>query len=379
MEEGMAVLPEAPVTTVGGFNGVVTPHHPRTDENAAIAVFKYRERERLQLRSYPIVDIVFWGHPECPQEKQDEFLMMNFIPIEIGDLSYRKVKRSNDEPATSATEALVITLGYDPANISYGEIKLMEILAQRNGYDLEGQRIKGGYMNKFPMSIPLNLRNIYGLEGYNELDIMTRYQDIVLAYIEYENRPEDTVKTQIQEELQDLARMTEKCQNAAFTPGRYLRDLCYRGEPADQIREKVQFWIKASNACQREYLKTRDEWPKMEKLKFLMEGMRGAAVETTNQFVSKVVFNHEDMEAWVGFGIVIIRNPDSGHSAILTNNYNRRKDVSSLHTELERLEPGLWHRQDSNIFNGTDMYRDVPRSDQSLSQLAGLVSRFPPR
>ena len=334
------------------FQGVVTPHGPRTDEIASIAL-----KERLQNNT--TTEIKLWGHPECPIEEVEKFLNQGFLPIEIGDLNYKAVG------VGSAAEATVKTLGYDLSNLSPGEMTLLDMLARRN---------QNGYMNQFHMSLPRILKDVYDLQGYNEEDVMNRFKDIVYSFLEYEDRPEGANLLQIREELQDLAKKTEQCQNAPFTPGRYLRDLCYRNEPTEQIREKVSFWITAWNRWQEEFSKARNEWPTVEKLHFSVLGLPAAAVETTNRFLAKVCFGKDQPDR---VDIFVSRNPETGHAVIMT----RKKDVSALHRELGRLEPGLWywHESAGNIINGGPLYPEVTPTSLPLSELAGLISKFPPR
>lgn len=338
--------------TTTTFRGVVMPHGPRTDEVSAIVLL-----ERLQGR--PLSEVKFWGNPECPIEQIKEFLTEGLLPVEIGDFSYQIAG------VRSAAEATLQTLGYEQGSLTSGQLALLEMLAQRN---------QNGYMNQFYMSLPRILKDVYDLPEYDEMDVMNRFKDIVHAFLDYEDRPEGSNLTQIREELQDLAKATQKCQNAPFTPGRYLRDLCYRGESTEQIREKVKFWINAWDHWQREFRNARTDWPKTQKLRFSVLGLPAAAVETTNKFLAKVCFGKDQPDR---IDIFVGRNPETGHAVIMT----KRKNVSALYQELERLEPGRWYRHESagNIINGGPLYPEVTPTSLPLSELAGLVSKYPPR
>ncbi|MDP3697206.1 MAG: hypothetical protein Q8R55_04220 [Candidatus Taylorbacteria bacterium] len=332
-----------------GLRGVITPHNSATDEICAIAVFERRQRIKT-------AEIRTWGHPECAPDQIEKFLAEGFLPVEIGEMSYKAVG------ASSATEALTMALGYDQTSLSAGEIKLLELLARRN---------RDGYMNQFPMSLPRILKDLYDLPGYDELDLVERFKNMVHAFLEDEDREEsfelDNAGHEITK-LQDLVTATTKCQFDPFTPGRYLRDLWRRGEPADQIREKVSFWITAWNRWQEEYAKAKAEWPKMEKISFSVNGLDGAAVETANRFIAKVGAPTVD--------IFVNKRPD-GHAAVMT----RRRNASVLNRELQRLEPAKWHYHESagNLINGGPHFPEIEPTSLSLQGLVGLVQQFPPK
>lgn len=370
---------------VAKFHGVVTPHHPRTDETSAIVFLERRRHE-------PVDEIKLWGHPECSWDTIDQFVAQGFLPIEIGETSYKEINNSRNKLIFgSAMEAAVSLLGFEKDDLDPGELKLMEILARRNGNGPKGKN-EGGYMNKFHMSLPRILKDVYMFPGYDEADVITRFKDIVHAFLEYENRPEEAVIPPIRiwydpsavervpiqildvPDLDDLAKKTAKCQLAPFTPGRYLRDLCYRGEPADVIREKVEFWIKAWYHFQSEFIKARHDWPREEeKLRFSFDGFPGAALKTGNRFFPKVVFGDEqpgNVNLLISMGL-------TGHTAIIVKN---KKNTFALYQELNRLEPGRWFRHEAtqNLFNGGPEFPDMTPTSLSLGELAGLVEKFPP-
>lgn len=334
-------------TTAQAFRGVVTPRPLLPDEISAIVLL-----ERLQ--GSPVSEIKFSDHSEYPPEQIDALFSQQLFPIELGEMSYK----AND--ASSATEALVKTLGYDPANLNAGEVKLMELLARRN---------RDGYMNQSQMSLPRILGNLYDL-GYDEMDLIERFKDVVRFFLEDENRKargEAPARddASMLDELRDLAEVAKKCQFAPFTPGRYLRDMWRCGEPVDRIREKVYFWVNAWNRFQKEYAKAKAEWPKMEKVNFSVNvnGFSGAAVETDNRFIAKVAAPTVD---------IFVNRRFDGHAAIMT----RRLNVSALSREFQRLEPGKWyyHKPAGHLINGGSS----PASELSLVQLVELVKSFPP-
>lgn len=354
MEEAAVVA-----TPTVDYRGFITPHHPRTDENSAMAVYEYREMERLGLDQPPAFNVKFFGKPDCSLAELDQFLTDGYLPIEIGEMRYQAVG------AGSAAEAMVQMIGFSLSDLTEGEQKLLEMLVRRN---------HSGYMNQFHMSIPRILKDVYHLSGYAEVEVMNRFKDIVHAFLEYENRPEGETAVTIPSELNDLAKMTKDCQLAAFTPGRYLRDLCYRGEPADQIREKVKFWVTAWNRFQSELDRARTEWPKAEKLRFSFNGLPAAALVTDNRFFSKVCFS--DRQAG-NVDLLVTMNP-AGHTAVMIRG---KKNTATLFRELEMREPGIWHRHGAtgNILNGGLEFPDVAPTGLKLSELAGLVAQFPPR
>lgn len=324
-----------------------------------MVVYEYREMERLGLNQPPVLDIKFFGQPECSMAKLEQFFIEGYLPIEIGEMRYQAVG------AGSATEAMIQMLGFELADLTTGEQELLKMLTKRN---------QNGYMNQFHISLPRILKDVYLLPGYDEVDVMNRFKDIVHAYLEYENRPGYELDVYIEEELGRLQRGTEKCQLAPFTPGRYLRDLCYRGEPTEKIREKVGFWITAWNRFQAEFARAKHEWPRTDKFRFSFNGLDAAALETDNKFFSKVCFG-KDQAGRVD--LFVIRDADTGHTAILT----RRKDSLALYRELNRLEPGRWFRHEptGNLLNGGSEFPDVIPTGLKLSELPGLVAQFPPR
>lgn len=333
-------------TTGQVFRGVVTPRPLLPDEISAIVLL-----ERLQDSS--VSEITFSDHSEYTLEEIDALLEQGFFPIELGEMSYKA------NGTGSATEALVKTLGLDPASLNAGEIKLMELLARRN---------RDGYMNQFQMSLPRILGNLYDL-GYDEMDLLERFKNVVHFFLEDENRKARgetpaRADASVLDELPDLVGVIKKCQFAPFTPGRYLRDMWRCGEPVDQIREKVTFWISAWNRFQEEYAKAKTELSTIEKVNFSANGFSGVAVETDNRFIAKVGAPTVD--------IFINRRPD-GHAAIMT----RGRDMTALSKELQRLEPGRWyyHQPAGHVINGGSS----PASELSLAQLVELDKGFPPK
>lgn len=329
-----------------GFRGIATLRPLLPDEISAIVAL-----ERHQ--GSPAPEIKFLEHSECSPEQIDQLLEQGFLPIEIGEMSYKAIG------ASSATEALIKTLGYDPASLNAGEIKLLELLAQRN---------RDGYMNQFHMSLPRIFGNLYDL-GYDEMDLIERFKDVVRAFLEDKDNQADGMlplrnDSLMASELSDLVEATKKCQFAPFTPGRYLRDLWRLEEQADKIREKVSFWINAWDLWQTEYAKAKSEWPKVEKLNFAIGDLTGVAVETNNRFIAKV--------GAPTVGVFINRRLD-GHAAVMT----RRLDVSVLAQELEKLEPGRWyyHKPAGHLVNGGSS----KASEFSLTQLVELAEKFPPK
>jgi len=343
------------VETGTKFGGVVTPHNPRTDEISAIVLLE-------RLSGNPVTEIKLWGHPECSWTKIDEFVASGLMPIEIGDLGYQSVNLS------SAAEAVVAMLGYEKEQLKPSEVNLLDMLARRN---------RDGYMNQFHMSLPRILKDLYDLPEYDELDLISRFKDVVHAFLEDEDLEDsyeqDKAGSEITQ-LQDLVTATVRCQFTPLTPGRYLRDLWRRGEPADQIRVKVEFWINAWNRWQTEFRNAQHEWPRVDKLRFTFNGLDGAAaIQTANRFFPKVCFG-KDQPGKVD--LLIIQGP-SGHTAIMT----KKRNVSALFQELNNLEPGRWHLHQSagQLINGGPMFPEITPTSLSLAQLAGLVAKFTPR
>lgn len=333
-------------TAVKTFRGVVTPRPMLPDEISAVILL-----ERLQ--GSPVSEIRFSEHSNYSSEDIDALLEQGLFPIELGEMSYRAVG------ASSATEALVKNLGLNPADLNAGENLLLELLARRN---------RDGYMNQFPMSLPRILGNLYDL-GYDEMDLINRFKDVDLFFLKDENRRarnEAPARTDasMTDELPDLAEVAKKCTSAPFTPGRYMRDMWRCGEPVDQIREKVSFWINAWDRFQEEYAKAKTDWPKMEKVNFSVNGFSGAAVETDNRFIAKIGAPTMD--------IFINRRLD-GHAAFMT----RKRNLLALSQELQRLEPKKWyyHKPAGHLINGGSS----PASEFSLAQLVELAKSFPPK
>lgn len=327
-----------------GFRGIATLRPLLPDEISAMVVL-----ERHQ--GSPILEIKFLEHSDCSPEQIDNLLEEGLFPIEVGEMGYRTTG------ANSATEALVKTLGYEPTDLGAGEIKLLELLAQRN---------RDGYMNQFHMSLPRIFGNLYDL-GYDEMDLIERFKDVIHVFLEgkdgqaNEEMRDDSIMAS---ELPDLVEATKKCQFAPFTPGRYLRDLWRRGESIEQIREKVSFWIEAWNRWQQEYAKAKAEWPNIQKINFSIGNLPGTAVETNNRFIAKV---------GAPTVCVFINRRLDGHAAIMT----RRQDLSALAKELARLEPGKWyyHQPAGHLVNGGNS----TASELSLAQLIELAKEFPPK
>ncbi|MBI2064110.1 MAG: hypothetical protein HYT66_00105 [Candidatus Yanofskybacteria bacterium] len=336
---------EEKVETAIVFRGVATPRPLLPDEISALVVL-----ERIQ--SSPISEIRFHDRSECSPEQIDEFLAQGLFPVELGDMSYKTID------VGSATEAVIVNLGLNPTEMSSGVSKLIELMARRN---------QSGYLNQNHMSVPRILGNLYDL-GYDEMDLIDRFKDVVQAFIDDKDRKAESRAparddTTMESELPELVQVTKKCQFASFTPGRYLRDLWRRGDPVDQIREKVSFWIDAWDRFQKEYANARTEWAEMGKINFCVLGLSGAAVETNNRFIAKVAAPTVD---------IFINRRFDGHGAVMTLG----RDMSALAEELEQLEPGRWyyHRPAGHLINGGSS----PASELSLDRLIELVKENHP-
>lgn len=359
METASTVTVENTKTVL--FRGIVTPRPLLPDEIIGIVSLE-------ELQGVPISDIIFLESPNCSLEQITEYVDRGFFPIEVGKMSYKSTNNSRNQPAGSATEAVLINLGYeDPADRTAGENKLVELMARRN---------EKGHLNKGHMSIPRILGHLYDL-GYGEIDLIERFKDVVRVFRDDINRKaggtpparEDSLMT---DQLPDLFRKiefreetqeTKKCQFSPFTPDRYLRDLWRLGTPIDEIQRKVSFWIEAWNRFQEEYRKAKTEWEsgKILRIEFSVNGLSGAAVETDNRFVAKV--------AAPTVNVLINRRTD-GHGAIMTLGRN----LSTLSQELNRIEPSKWyyHKPAGHLINGGGSLA----SDLALDQIIQLVKKF---
>ena len=327
------------------LRGVATPRPMLPDEISAIVLLE-------RLGNTPVPEIRFLEQSEYSPEQLEELLSQRFFPIEVGEMAYKAVG------AGSAAEAVVINLELDPTELPAGETKLIELMALRN---------KNGHLNKNHMSIPRIFGNLYDL-GYDEMDLIERFKDVVRVFLDDINRKADgrvaaRDDASMALELDDFVQATAKCQFAAFTPGRYLRDLWRRGDPVEQIRERVSFWITAWDRFQEEYREAKAKWEGMEKFQFSVNGFSGAAVETNNRFIAKVAAPTVD---------IFINRRSDGHGAIMT----RGRDLSVLSQELQRVEPGRWyyHRPAGHLINGGSS----SPSELTLDQLVGLAKSFPP-
>ncbi len=290
----------------------------------------------------------------------DALMDEGFFPIEIGKFRYNLVKNSRNNTASSALESSLIMIGCeDIENQSPGEQVLVSIFARRN---------EDGYMNKFRMSLPRILGNLYDL-GYDEMELIKRFKDVVRVFlINKDNRanliPPERDDRSMAEEILDLVERTKK-DFSPFTIGCYLRCLWRLGQPVEQIREKVGFWLSAWDKWQEAYSDAeKNEWPKIEKVNFSAGNYTGTSIQTDNRFISKVGSQTVD--------IFINRRLD-GHAAIMT----RKLRMTNLNRELEKIEPGKWyyHKPTGHLINGG---ASKP-SSLSSAQLIELVQKFPPR
>ncbi len=347
MTEALAMRTEVVANT---FKGIVTLPNPAIDEIAAICVF-----ETL----YGIQkEIIFYGLSGCLNKEIDDLISDGYFPIEVGGYNYRQHKLG------SAAEMVANIAGCTEASLSAGTREVFELLEKENNR---------GCLKRYPMSIVWMIQELYHFPEYNMTDLVNRAKEVVGALIDDLDRKSGMISPvredlDMTSELADIFETTEKCQNAPFTPGRYMRDMWRLGEPVEKIQERVSFWVTAWSRFQEEYAKAKEEWSKIAKENFSFGNMAGVAISTSNRFVSKIASRSTN--------VLINRNPDTGHTVIMT----ARKNLSALNRELQRREPDMWyyHEQAGNLINGGPSYPSVRPTGLALSELANLVVRFSP-
>ena len=335
-----------------GYKGVVMLYHPPIDKICAKVVLERHLGHLLPVAEY-------YGNPVCSIQQMLEWEEQGLFPIDIGDEKY------NRGLADSATEAAMNILKLAP---SPAEQKLIEILSRNN---------KTGYLKSFHFSVSWFIRELYELDGYDQTEIIERAGRVVHAFLAVEdmNMEAESVNENLTD-LADIAVITQICNNAPFTVGRFLRDLERLGHPVGEIRKECEWWFGGFSDIEIALEGARDEYNVLPKTRFPVGNFRATFVTTNSYFVSKVATRDQETD------ILLVRR-STGHMAFLS----RGLDISNLAREIKALEPDdrWYHHQGpgqlingGKVYGGTE-YGAAKPTALSNDKLTELLQRFPPQ
>lgn len=342
------MLPEEDV-----YRGIIFPRKPAFHEIAAPVLV-----ERRYGRELPIVRE--WNLPSCPVEQLEEWDEQGLISINLGP-------ERHDLGAngfSSAAEFVAVSYGLE---LTGGEKRLLEMLGKHNT-DPRNR----GYLNKFHMSVSWMSRELMEFPMYDDQDHLRRVMNVIHVWLRYKDREDRspilgrTTET-LKENWQHLAAETKALQGDPFSAGQYLSNRWLLGDPAEDILGSVSYWVTGWRYLRSALENAKEEFAELPKNWFAAGELKGLAISTPSKFISKQAVRHCE--------VLVVQNPENGHTAILTNGL----DLAELADFLKERESGLWHSTGGWLVNGGASYDGVEATSFSLRELVRLVRQFPPR
>lgn len=336
------------------YTGVKLINHPGFDEIAAKVLLERFINTELEVHS-------FADSLAMTDDEVDALETAGVFAIDLGANQYKK------RSCRSATEVVAKEFGIE---LTEGETELVELAGQDN---------ESGLLNKYvdAMSIPWTLRKMYEIDAYgaNQKNVVARVSHVIHTWLRYKDRERDPLRdtTNLFSEFPDLvekfnqAKPNGNHQFNHFTALRYMRDMWHLGIPAEEIHERVTYWIEA-------WQKVKDAIAEGERLfarftpdNFFVGRLNGLVLESGNPFLNRAAACRCD--------ILVAKNPETGHALIATHGLN----IGKLTIMLTRQEPGKWFSIRGWAVNGGFRNRGTEPTALTTTELVELVKKFPPQ
>lgn len=346
--------PEITETDDHTYTDVAIISHPGFDEISAKILLERFLNTELGVHS-------FADSLNVPDADIDKLETAGIFVIDLGRNQYK------NRPCRSAAEVIAKEFNVD---LTEAEAELIGLANQDN---------ESGILNKYidAMSIPWTLRKMYEIETYgsNPRDVVSRMSHVIHTWLKYRDRERDPSRdaTGFLTEFPDLvepfrlARPKGDLQFNHFTALRYMRDMWCIGIPAEEIRERVEYWITAFQNVRDAIAKGERQFAPLTPESFTIgEQLSGLILESGDPFINRAALCKCD--------ILVAKDPTTGHGLIATHGL----DIERLTIMLNRQEPGRWFEVRGWAVNGGLRNRGTEPTSFTSKELVELLKKFPP-
>lgn len=284
--------------------------------------------------------VLFWRKPDCTQAQIGKWNREGKLAIGLGSEDWRR------SPCGSASESVASLLEQALSLTRTPGVDFIVRNMNRHN-DKDGKESVRWFLNLRYMSIARLCRDLFLLPGFcSPAEVVKRTADVVATMILVKTMNPDSLRKcggDFSSMFRNYLELMKKSSFAPFTIAGYLKDLWRSGERSEIILQKIDWWyhawLKIQEAIQdADYAYTHREEtgaisPDALKVKML-GNLKVIILLSDSQFLSRRVLRECD--------ILIVRNPESGHTAILTRGQGQA-DLTRLAARLEKVEPGRWH------------------------------------
>lgn len=306
----------------------------------------------------------FAGSLNMSDEDVDALEASAVFPIDLGRNQYK------NRSCRSATE--VVAKEFPSVQLTEGEIELVRLTVQDN---------ESGVLNKWvdTMSIPWTLRKMYGIDKYGNApkDVVARTGHVIHTWLRYMDGERDTTRDShglyTEPEFHHLFKkfdLVKPPQGAYqfnhFTALRYMRDMWMLGIPAEEIRERTEYWVEAWQGVQDAIAEGERQFAVLTPEKFFIGRLRGLVLESGDPFLNRAAACECD--------ILVAKDLKTGHALIATHGLN----IDRVVLELTRKEPGRWFEIRGWAVNGGLRNRGTEPTGLTIGELVQLLQKYPP-
>lgn len=337
----------------------VIPNESPIDKIGALVLVERRKQQSFKR-------IMLFSYPQCPAEKMEEWRRKGVLPIDIGEEKYNQM----EEVGGSAAEITALKLGLE---LTSAERDVLAMLARNN---------ETGYLKGQPHSIPWMMRELYALDSYGPVEVISRVSHVAEVYLAVEEAKEGDLEEWNEEWLPDLCAKVKNSNFAPLTTGRYLKDLAMLGFEREEIEESVGWWVRAWELLRAMYAAAQDQFKTLSwegKEYFIGDNRLCRLLDTDDPFVVKVAARSCD---------VLVARRSSGLVGVLT----RQGNLDAFAEALVRMEPVHWSGRKAQgpivwyyqqkagcLVNGGRQYPKTTPTSLTPHELAVILCDHPPQ
>lgn len=327
------------------------------DENAAKVLLERFVSAELGIHS-------FADSLKMADEDIDTLEASGVFVIDLGRNQYK------NRSCRSATE--VVAKEFPSVQLTESEAWLVQLMAEDN---------ESGILNKWvdTMSIPWTLRKMHGIDVYgnNPKDVVARTGHVIHTWLRYMDSERDTTRDShelfTEPEFYHLFKkfdLVKPPQGAYqfnhFTALRYMRDMWMLGIPAEEVRERTEYWMEAWQSVQDTIAEGERQFRSLMPEKFSVGRLKGLVLESGDPFLNRAAACECD--------ILVAKDPKTGHALIATHGLN----IDRVVLELTRKEPGKWFEIRGWAVNGGLRNRGTEQTGCTTAELVQLLQKYPP-
>ncbi len=275
-------------------------------------------------------------------------------------------------------------LGSSAAEVELAASETRESRILRHLVDLVNENNRTGNLKNRLHPIAKIMRDAYHVMNGNDSSqtvVFDHGMDVVNAYfMDHGRRSWDTLSNPEYAELKTLWDGFNVSENEVldFTLPLYFKQLFTSGRSAEEIVEKISWWIKKAKMAADRRAAIRGT--KYEIRKFKIQGYAAGLVHITDYFEAEEapykLFGDKTLE----LSLLIIRDAQ-GHVHIKSSYRYPGINLDKLFEVLDKLEPGLWYfekrfKAGPMIMNGSRQFTGVASTELSDGDICQLAHEF---